>query len=190
MRQLRVPLIVLTVATALAFASGLVLAAYTIGNLSETGGGNYVNAVDISWEDLAATNPTSVGLVPSTVPGALSSSAASPTILPTSATSYSIGSAMAGDFAVIFHFQEQTSAPTSTELGVTVWVSYSVNSGSGATTFLGSATFYVETQTTIPGSAVTISAYFDLGSPSVGALLINFAETALVVCSPIGTCPP
>lgn len=185
MNQPRVTARVIYVATALsvaAFVGGFALAgSLTISSgSSESANGNFESTNSIAW-----WTQSSVGLssTPSTVPTSISTTAGSPTVLGATATSYLIGSGTAGDVAHFFKMSESTSAPVSTEIEIV----FTISTGSTPTTT--TSTVYLETQSTAPGSALTFTLFYDLGSAGSGTIVLNSVQEISQLCSAVGTCP-
>jgi hypothetical protein len=168
-----------TIMAMVTFGTGYALAAISVTNSAETAGGNYVNPNAIAGWSLAATSPTAVGVIPASGTTAASTTVGTPSVLPSSATSYTVGTVTAGDVAQILRFAETTSAPANTEIEIT----FTLNTGAGTTT----TTVYVETQASTV--AQTFTFYLDAGSAASSSVTLNFAEQVSQQCSAVGTCP-
>jgi hypothetical protein len=171
------------IATAVAlitFGAGYAFAALSVTNGTETGGGNYVNTAALTWWTLSA-NPGAVGVVPAAVPASVSTTVTIPTVLPAAGTNYMVNTGTAGHIAQLMKFTEATTAVANTEIETLIVV----NTGTGTTT----VTMYVETQSTIPGTAQTFVFYIDVGDASAATVTINYAEQISQPCSAVGTCP-
>lgn len=171
------------VATAVAlitFGAGYAFAAISVTNGTLTGGGNYVGNAALAYWSLSAGNPTAIGVVPSAVPGSVSVTVGTPTVLPATATSYMVNTGTAGDIAQVLKYTETTAAPLNTEIEVTITVS--------AASVI-STTVYVETQATALGANTVFTFYVDVGSASAATVTVSYAEQISQVCSAVGTCP-
>jgi hypothetical protein len=172
----RFPLVV-SVGLVAVFLAGLAVGAWTIrSGPNETATGTDVPAQVLPyWSFQAATMTT----IPGTVPGSASSTVGSPTVLPSGSASYALNAATSGDAAVEWVLLEHGSAPTSTEIELTL-----VDT-TGSTPSTSSTTVFVETQSSVSGSAA-YSFYFDAGA---GTLVFDYAEETSQPCSAVGTCP-
>jgi hypothetical protein len=159
-----------------AFAIGFVFAAgitFTTGGAENGLGSSHTTTSPAWWSE------TSVGIGTQGVPPTtLSSAVGTPTVLAAASASYDINTGTAGDWVHFWKFQETTGAPTSTELELQFTV---VESSTTVQT-----TAYVETQTTAPGSTLTFTVYYDLGSATV---TLNSVVEVAQTCSAVGTCP-
>lgn len=147
---------------------------------TETGGGAYHGASQISYWTEA-----SVGLAiqPTPLPGAVSTSPASPTQLAGVATNYAINTPLAGDVSHYWKFTEAAGAPATTYLEL----QFTVSTGGGPT--VTSIIAYIWTQGSSPVSAITFAFYFDLGSPSSGTITLNSVTEITQVCAGLNVCP-
>jgi len=167
-----------TIVALITFGAGYAFAAISVTNSTETGQGNYVNTAALAWWSLSAANPAAVGVVPSSVPAALSTTVGTPTVLAGTATSYMVNTGTAGHIAQIMKFAETGAAPANTEVEISITVS--------ATTSV-STTVYVETQAA--PAALTFTLYIDVGDASTATVTINYAEQISQQCSAVGSCP-
>ncbi|MCI4345729.1 MAG: hypothetical protein L3K07_03100, partial [Thermoplasmata archaeon] len=117
--------------------------------------------------------------IPGSVPGAVSTTVGTPSVLGASSSSYVINTATGGHASVELSFLESSSAPTSTEIEVT----FTVTVGSPGTT--STVTAYVETQSTV-STTLLFNFYFDAGA---GALVFDSAQEISQPCSSVGSCP-
>ncbi len=171
-----------TLVALLAISGGWVLAASFSINLgsTETGAGTYhPTALLTYWAEASV----GVGIQPTPLPTALSTTVGAPTTLAAAGTNYGVNTATAGDVAHYWKFTEATTAPASTELELY----FSVSTGAGPT--ITTVTVYIETQATIPATAQTFVVYFDLGSPSGGTITLNSVTEISQQCAAVGTCP-
>jgi hypothetical protein len=169
-----------TILAIVTFGAGFALAAVTVTNSTLNGGGNYVNNSPITWWT-TSTSPAAVAAVPSPVPTVASTTVGTPTVLAATGQNYEVGSGTAGDIAQIFRMTEATSAVANTEIEIV----FTLSTGAGTTT----TTVYIETQTSIPGTAQTFSFYMDAGSAASASVTINYAEQVSQQCSAVATCP-
>jgi hypothetical protein len=161
----------------LAFVAGFALASpITISSSIYSGEGNMHSGGFVTWWLFVAVD---VGAIPVTVPSAANATSGSPTVLSPTANSYVLNAATSGHKAVFWEFNETTSAPRNTELGLV----FSVTNGSGGTNT--TTTVYVETQGAAPGSTLTFRFYFDSGL--LTASLAGELELT-VECMGLGTC--
>ncbi|MCI4363885.1 MAG: hypothetical protein L3K13_06260 [Thermoplasmata archaeon] len=142
---------------------------------SVTGAGTLNPGKLLAYWAFHAATPTTI---PGTVPGAVSTSAAAPTVLAASSSSYTLNTATGGHSAVEWSFLESSSAPTNTEIEVT----FTVTVGSPGTT--STVTAYVETQGTV-STSLLFNFYFDAGG---GALVFDSALELSQPCSSVGSC--
>lgn len=166
--------------TVAAFLAGYAVAATTVSNSSTQSNGNYVSDSSISWWT-TATPPSSVTFVPTTVPTSVSTTAGTPSVLPATASNYEVGSGVAGDIAQTLKITEGTGATASTEVEIV----FVISTGAATTTTVG----YIETQSTIPGTAQTFVFYLDAGSAASASVTINYVAQISQQCSAVGTCP-
>jgi hypothetical protein len=141
-----------------------------------SGGGTYAADTGLPWWTQTSTGSSAI---PASVPAAVSTNVASPTVLGNAqAASYAVNSATAGHNAVIWVFSEATTASASTEveLALTARVA-SVTS---------TITVYIETQSTPQKSPVAITFYFDAGT---GVMILNSWSQVTQPCTSVGTCP-
>lgn len=185
MVRARVSVKAIYLATALslaAFVGGYAMAGSLTINSggTEAGNGNYETTSSISW-----WTQSTVGLAafPSGSPTALSSAVATPTVLAASAQNYPINTGTAGDVAHYFKMTESTGAPTSTELEMV----FSISTGSTPT--ITTVTVFLESQTSAPGSALTFTLYYDLGSAASASIVLNSVQQISQQCSSVGSCP-
>ncbi|MCI4342004.1 MAG: hypothetical protein L3K11_06525 [Thermoplasmata archaeon] len=163
------------------FSIGFVIGSITINSGTETGNGNYTGATALNyWSE------SSVGLAgaPGALPSALSQSVAAPTVLAGASASYGVNTQTAGDTEQFFKFAETSAAPVNTEVEVV----FTVNTGAGAGSTT-TVTVFVETQSSAPGSTLTFTLYYDLGSAASANLILNNAQQVSQQCSAVGTCP-
>lgn len=124
---------------------------------------------------------TQLDVVPTPVPGAVSTAVAAPTLLPTASTSYRIDAATAGNTSVRWEFTEETTAPKSTEL--------ELRFTAGLSKTAAHITVYFETRPTAPTAALIFYAYWDAGAFSPASLSIETMQVDVLVCTAIGVCP-
>ncbi len=185
MRRPKVSRNVVYLATAfclVTFGAGYVLAATTVSNASLSSGGNYISDTPLTWWTPSTSTPSGITTVPGPAPPAVSQLPATPTVLPTVGTSYSVGTTTAGDIAQTIKLIEGTAAPVNTELEIVFTLS------TGAST-ITTTTVYVETQSAAPGTAQTFTFYMDAGSAASTSVTINYAIQVSQQCPSVGTCP-
>lgn len=185
MKEIRVSTRAVYVATALsiaAFIGGFAVAGSLTINSgpSEAGNGNFESTTSLAWWTQA-----SVGLAatPGTVPTAISSTVGTPTVLAGSSQSYMANTGTAGDVAHFFKMTENTGAPASTELEIVITVS------TGSTPSVNTIPLFVESQASPPGSALTFTIYYDLGSASSATVVLNSVQQISQQCASVGVCP-
>lgn len=147
---------------------------------SETGNGNFESTTSIPWWTQASVGLSSI---PTSVPTALSTTVGSPTVLAATGQAYMINTGVANDVNHFFKFTEAATAVANTELELV----FTVSTGAGPTVTI--VTVYVETQSTIPGSAQTFTLDYDLGSAGSGSIVLNSVQQVSQTCSAVGTCP-
>ncbi len=169
--------VVLTAILALALTGGYVLgsAMVTTGGQSTGVGLKSFGSALTYWVQTS----TGASKVPGTLPSAVSTLASSPTILPSTSTSYVVTpTAISGDNAVVWVFTESTSALVSKEVKIT----FSVTVGATTSVYTG----YVQTQATGPTSPLTFTFYADKGT---GVLVLKSWYQLSQVCGPGNLCP-
>lgn len=124
---------------------------------------------------------TILGTIPAPVPARVSAAEATPTVLPRGARSYTIDAATAGDTAVAWTFDLQTTMPRSMELMLTF--------ADGLSGPVSTLTVYVETPVRAPGAAVAFTFYWDAGTFAPGTLVIETMTGTAVACAAVGNCP-
>lgn len=163
------------------FASGYAVAAgLTIVNgTAENGSGVYHTATNSPpwWSESAV----GFNLVPAGLT-TLSGSAAAPTRLAAASSSYAINGPTTSDVGHHWNFQETTAATVNTELEL----QFELATGGGGGYTL--QTVFVETQTSAPGSTLTFTMWFDLGTGDSSPRADN-VQVIWLVCSAVGTCP-
>jgi len=146
----------------------------------ETGGGFYHGTSSLTYWTEASVG---VGTQPGVLPTALSTTVGTPTVLAAAATNYAINAPTLNDLAHFWKFTEATTSPVSTELELEFTVS------SGAVPVITLVTVYIQTQAVIPGTAVTFTLFYDLGSASSGTITLNSVTEISQQCGAVGTCP-
>jgi hypothetical protein len=157
------------------FVAGFALGAITIGNSTLNGGGVFQSGSQPAWWQQTSTG---LSTVPAPVPGAASTTVATPTVLPATTANFGMNAGTTNHNAVVWTFTEATTAPANTELEL----SLTVKVGATTSTF----TIYIETQTIAPTSATTYSFYFDAGT---GVVNLNYWSQIGQVCPSVGACP-
>jgi len=155
-------------------------AGFQIGHSTESASGSQDSATFlVHWQQTGQLT----GTIPFRVPGLLSGTVATPTVLPAGNRREMLNPGTAGHTALEWTFQETVGIPTSTEIELRFTVVYTV--GTTTTTFV--TTVYLETQATAIGVAYTYTLYFDSGT----AAAVNFGSGFEVaqVCVSVGTCP-
>jgi hypothetical protein len=177
--NLRVPnrtILFATSLVAVAFAIGFVFASgvsFSTGGTENGFGTSHTTSSPTWWSE------SSVGIgTQGTPPTTLSTTVATPTVLAASSTTYDVNTGTAGDWVHFWKFSETTGAPTSTELELQFTVVES------STTV--QSTSYIETQATAPGSTLTFTLEYDLGS---AAITVNSVVEVSQTCVAVGTCP-
>ncbi len=168
---------VLAAAVAVGLVSGVALASITVSSLTEAARGGSITPARLAYWTQVAVWTT---FIPGTVPPAVNTTVAAPTVLPATGTSYVVNSATSGHGAIQWNFTEATNAPASTEVEVTLTVTY------GSTPATQVITFFVETQAVIPGTAQTFGFFFDAGA---GATLLDTSVQSSQECAIVGACP-
>jgi hypothetical protein len=167
-------------AAVLAFLAGWgVAASATVVHGTEHVSGIYEAETDLAYW---TNNGTYITTMPSPVPSLVSTSAAAPTVLPSSPVDYTLNAGTAGHPAVRWDFTENASAPASTEIEI----EFNVSAGTGP---VSTVKVFVETQATAPASPLTIRFFFDSGTTTPGPIFIRNLVDASAQCSAIGTCP-
>jgi len=183
-RASRRTLILVAVVFAISLGAGVVLGAITVVPNSETGNGAYITSNTPGYWRIGGNgntpNPGAVVLLPSGLTAA-STVMASPTVLPGSGTSYSVGAVTVGDWAQVIEIDEQTGPPASTELEIFFTLTTAT-----ASTFV---TVFVETQAAPPGGTVVYDFYLDAGSPTGGSVTIVSAQEISNQCNAVNSCP-
>jgi len=119
--------------------------------------------------------------IPSPVPTALSTTSLTPTLLPTTSSSFRINAAAAANTSVRWEFLETTAAPGSTELELR----FTDGLSRPATTL----TVYLETRPgTLPG-ALTFFVYWDAGTFGPSGVTVQTMQVNVLVCVSVGNCP-
>jgi hypothetical protein len=124
---------------------------------------------------------TQLHAVPTPAPAVLSAVASAPTLLAAGGRSYAIGAVTAAAEGVRFEFQEQTTAPASTELELR----FVVGMSAAAMTIK----VYVETRPIPPIRTLTYFLYWNPGVFPPTELTIATEQATALVCTAIGTCP-
>jgi hypothetical protein len=172
-----------TLITMLLLTGGWVMAAsftVTVGN-TENGGGTYHATSSLTYWTEASVG---VATQPGTLPTALSTTLATPTVLAGAATNYAVNPPALNDLAHYWKFTEAVTAPINTELEL----AFTVSTGAGPT--ITAVTVYVETQGAAIGTPITFALYYDLGSPSSGTITLNAVTEISQQCQVAGTtCP-
>ncbi|MCI4366053.1 MAG: hypothetical protein L3K10_08395 [Thermoplasmata archaeon] len=171
-----------TIVAMLIIAGSWVMAAsFAIQNgTTETGSGAYHGTAAIAyWTETAV----GVGTQPGVLPAVLSGTAGTPTVLAGAATNYAVNAPTLNDIAHFWKFSEATTAPINTEVELQLTIS------TGAVPVITAVIVYVETQAVAPGSAITFTLYYDLGSPSSGTITLNAVTQISQQCAAVGTCP-
>jgi len=145
----------------------------------ETGSGAYHGTAALTyWTETTAGVTTQAG-----TPAVLSAIMATPTVLPAAGISYGVNAPTLNDVTHFWKFTEATTSPVSTELELEFTVS------SGAVPVITLVTVYIQTQAVIPGTAVTFTLFYDLGSASSGTITLNSVTEISQQCGAVGTCP-
>jgi hypothetical protein len=162
------------VAAVVFFVAGFALGAYAVSSGTITGAGSKSPGNLLTWwKQTAAGN----GTIPHTVPATVSTTAGTPTQLGRTSTGYMVNTGHRGDNAVVWNFTETTSAPTATE----VKISLTVNVAGTVSAF----TIYIETAATALSADTLFNFYFDAGT---GTFILNSWSQVEVACSSIGVC--
>jgi hypothetical protein len=171
---------ILAVTTVVVTALGLVtgLGTQITSGGPETGQGAYVAEHPLAYWTWRSTQ---LGTIPGVVPGRASIAAATPTVLPRVARSFTINAGVAGQTSVSWTFQQTTTAPRSTELKITL-----VDGLASPTTTI---IVYVETNARALGVAANFVFYWDAGTFAPGALVIETMTSTVQACTAIGVCP-
>jgi hypothetical protein len=119
--------------------------------------------------------------IPSPVPPALSTTAGTPTVLPTVASAFRINLAAAGNVSVRWSFRETTAAPASTEL--------ELRFTDGLTRPASQLTVYLETRPGVLPAALVFQIYWDAGAFGPSAITVETMQVAVLACTAVGTCP-
>jgi hypothetical protein len=155
---------------------GVALGATVIQGGTESGGGMAEQTSFLSW---LAVNSVRADTIPGPIPASVSTSASSPTVLPSSNESFLLGTGHVSDSALRWDLQ-MSSPPPSTEAEVTFEV---VNATTGAVTIFSA---FVESPSTPPSNTPLMSFYLDDGTESV----VLAGETVVAQqCAGIGSCP-
>jgi hypothetical protein len=172
------------IASVVTFLAGYAIAGLTVTNSSQSGNGNYVGAGNIPWWSDANTPAAAVKVIPSSGTSAVSVVQGTNTLLPSSATSYTVGTVTAGDIAEVLVFSELSSASLSTFFEVV----FTLSTGAGPT--VTTTTAYLETQATAPGGTILFTFYLDAGSASSSSVTINSVQQISQLCgSTAASCP-
>jgi len=160
------------------FAAGAALKITNNGTIR--GIGEYVSTSGIStWWTAGEVESTTI---PATVPGAVSTTVGTPTVLPASNANYTLNAATAGSKAILWEFVENTTAPPSTELELNVNISV----GPSATV---SIVAFVETQSSAPVANLTFQFYYQTGVVTLTKTVIQSFTEVSQQCTSIGVCP-
>lgn len=176
-----------TVYVATAFALLVVVAGFGIAQtltitqgIAEQGQGVYHGTNQIAWW---TETDAGVSVLPTNPFGTLSTTVGTPTPLASTTTSYGINTQVGNDEAQFWKFTEDTTAVVNTELEIAFTVS------TGSSPVVATDTVFVQTQTADPGTALTFSLFYDLGSASSGTIVLNSVTEITQQCSVPGTCP-
>jgi hypothetical protein len=124
---------------------------------------------------------TQLNTVPTPAPAVLSTNPAAPTLLAFGGRNYAIGAVTAGAQGVRFEFQEQTTAPRSTELELRFVV--------GVSAAAVTIKVYVETRPFAPIRVLTYYLYWNPGTFPPTQLTIATEQATALACTAVGTCP-
>jgi hypothetical protein len=173
-KTLRRMVTIATALSAVAFTAGLVAATISpSAPILQGGSEGSVQANPIAWLNLTGA---AVKAVPSTAPGAASTTAGSPTIVG-AGKGYGLNTLSAGAEAEVIAFAFTSSTPTSTEIEVEIGVT---------TTSTTTTTVYLETPST--SFSGTVDLYFQL-APAGGTFTLAGATTFVQTCASVGSCP-
>jgi hypothetical protein len=180
--QRKIRLAYVCVAVALAFGAGLATAVgltVTAGPAENGGGSQHPGVWLPYWEQFGAVDNLTIPAAP---PALISTTDATPTVLPSANTAYRLDAATAGHTALVWVFNETDNGfNANRELMLT----FTISTGAGPA--ITSITAYIETQAAGPGSAWKFTFYWDSGS--AGAIALNSEEEVSELCSGgAGTC--
>ncbi len=170
-----------TALSMLVFGAGYALASITITTGSEAGTGNFTNANSLAYWSQAGGLATGLGGVPSGLT-TLSGTVGTPTVLAGASQSYAINAPTAGDVGQFIKFSETSAATINTEIEI----AFTVSTGGGPA--ITNVVVYIETQASAPGSTLTFTLYYDLGSASGGSIVVNSIQQISQTCTAVGTC--
>ena len=119
--------------------------------------------------------------IPTPVPTTLSLAVATPTLLSTVASAYTINPALAGNESVRWAFQETTAAPRSTELELRFL--------DGLTGGAVALRIYVETRATAVPAALVFELYWDAGAFAPASVTVETMQVDVLACTSVGNCP-
>ncbi len=177
----RVSVLVVAPLLVLSFLGGLGMALTITAGNSSNGSGAYEGSTELTYWTLAGTFADTMH---GPLPGAASTTAGTPTVLPASAQSYRINAATIADLAVRWNFTEGTSSPVNTEVEITFTIAYGI---SGTSTTIK---IYLETQGTAPASPIVFQLFYDSGGTGApGSEAVQAFVQLSQQCSAIGTCP-
>jgi hypothetical protein len=159
-----------------AFSAGVLAASLTIHSSLEMGRGSTESGTAITWWSQSGV---SMDQIPFPAPSVVNATAATPTLLTGTNTSYALGVVRANDSAVRWDFQLK-GPPILTEFELT----FSVQNLTGSS--LTTLTVYLETPLTAPSGTVLVSLFFDNGAGVTG---FRAASQLSQQCSAFGACP-
>ncbi|HYA58466.1 MAG TPA: hypothetical protein VEH57_08440 [Thermoplasmata archaeon] len=170
-----------TVVALLAIGAAWTLAASIAVQLgvTENGAGTFHPTAFLTYFAEARTGVT---IITNAALAVLSPAVGTPTVLAGASASYGLNALTAGDATQYWVYTESTSAPVNTEIELEFWVS------TGVVPTVTQLTLYIETQAVAPGSALTFTLYYDLGSPASGTITLNSAMVLAQQCPALGTC--
>ena len=178
----KIRLAYVVVAIAIAFGAGLATAVgltVTAGPAENGDGSHHAGAWLQYWDQIGAIDNLST---PATPPALISTSAASPTTLPSASTDYMIDAGTGGDTALVWTFNETDNGFNANR---ELMLSFTVSTGAGPT--ITTIVAYVETQAAGPTPDWEFTFYWDSGSAL--AISLNSEEEVSQLCSGgAGTC--
>jgi hypothetical protein len=119
--------------------------------------------------------------MPAPLPPRISTTAATPTVLPAASASFRINPAIAGNTSIRWEFRETIAAPGSTEL--------ELRFTAGLTGAAVSITSYVETRPGVLPGALTFFLYWDAGAFTPARVTVETMQVTVLVCTSVGVCP-
>lgn len=165
----------------------LVVPGYVVGaslkvtkGTTENGRGMYLtsNGLGAWW----TPSKFAVSTVPTPLPGILSTSSATPSVLSNTTQPMLDQVGSAGESALLWQVSVTTGAPVSTEIELT----FNVSLGSVPLTQLK---VYIETNGSAPGGPITYRLYYPFSAPAPTAVAIQAMSIEAQLCVSIGRCP-